>query len=92
MKRLRGTLTAPISTSSRRSSLTSDRKLHLYSFELYSQYINKGKISEVESVMMWNLNPDDYAQAVAFIPSLSNYSENTVKEFIDALKNKRGTK
>lgn len=42
--------------------------------------------------MMWNLNPDDYAQAVAFIPSLSNYSENTVKEFIDALKNKRGTK
>ena len=71
-------------------SLRSDRK-SLYN-EHYSQYINKGKISEVEAVMMWNLNPDDYSQAVAFIPSLSNYSENTVKDFIEALKTKRGTR
>lgn len=76
--------------SNRRLSLKSDRKSQrIYHFD--SQYINKGKISEVEAVMMWNLNPDDYAQAVAFIPSLTNYSENTVKDFIEALKTKRGT-
>jgi hypothetical protein len=42
--------------------------------------------------MMWNLNPEDYHQALAFIPSLSNYNESTVKEFIEVLKTKRGTK
>jgi hypothetical protein len=40
--------------------------------------------------MMWNLNPEDYHQALAFIPSLSNYNES--KEFIEVLKTKRGTK
>ena len=54
--------------------------------------INKGDISELESIMIWNLNPDDYKQAIAFIPSLATYGQGIVEKFIHDVRIKRGQK
>lgn len=57
-----------------------------------SNLINKGEIAEVEAILIWNLNPDDYKQAIAFIPSLSVYGQGTVEKFIHDIKIRRGQK
>ena len=59
---------------------------------IVSNLINKGDIAEVEAIMIWNLNPDDYKQAIAYIPSLSAYGQGTVEKYIQDIKVRRGQK
>lgn len=46
-------------------------------------------MKEYDYVMLWNLNPQDYNEAVALIPTLKDYPDSVVKEVIDFLKSKR---
>ncbi|CDW71663.1 kda subunit of rna polymerase ii [Stylonychia lemnae] len=43
------------------------------------------EISDRELVLMWNLTPDTYDEAVTLIPSLQDKPEDVVQSFIDLL-------
>jgi hypothetical protein len=38
--------------------------------------------------MLWNLSPQEYAEAIALIPSLKEYERHVVEEAIEFLKSK----
>jgi hypothetical protein len=46
-------------------------------------------MQEYDYIMLWNLSPQDYNEAVALIPTLTEYPDSVVKEAIDFLKSKR---
>ena len=48
--------------------------------------IHGSVMQEYDYVMLWNLSPQDYNEAVALIPTLSYYPDTVVKEAIDFLK------
>ena len=47
-------------------------------------------ISERDYVLMWNLMPGDYEEAVALIPSLQSTPQEQVVKIINFLNEKRG--
>ena len=51
----------------------------------------KGKqISERDYILMWNLMPAHYNEAISLIPSLSNKSEELITKIINYLAEKKG--
>lgn len=46
---------------------------------MYSEVLPESGMSEFEFALLWNLNPSDYQEAIALIPSLEQgYSRETV--------------
>ena len=58
-------------------------------FDRFYKQVKK-QISEKDYVLMWNLMPSDYEEAVALIPVLQNTPQETVERIIAFLNEKRG--
>jgi hypothetical protein len=49
-------------------------------------------VSEHDCVLLWNLMPENYEQAVALVPELQKANVEKIVQYIDFLKEKRGPK
>ena len=58
-------------------------------FYRYYKEVRK-QINERDYVLLWNLMPSDYDEAVALIPNLQNTDRESVVKIVNFLNEKRG--
>lgn len=47
-------------------------------------------VSEHDGILLWNLTPSNYEEAVALVPSLQKANKEKVERYIEFLNEKRG--
>jgi hypothetical protein len=48
------------------------------------------EVSDHDCILLWNLMPSNYEEAVALVPSLQKASKEKVERYIEFLNEKRG--
>ena len=61
----------------------------IHGFYRYYKEVRK-QINERDYVLLWNLMPSDYDEAVALIPNLQNTDRESVVKIVNFLNEKRG--
>ena len=65
------------------------RLIAIHGFYRYYKEVRK-QINERDYVLLWNLMPSDYDEAVALIPNLQNTDRESVVKIVNFLNEKRG--